>query len=117
VAQLLRQPLSVCTEGPIVSKIIRDGYEIPGRPSREEFHALSLEERLALPPATTESIPTWAIEPDARRRQFLDLAPRIEEEDGPGAVIKARAELERAIQADEVLWERYLVSKQHRATA
>lgn len=99
-----------------MSKIIRDGYEIPGRPGREEFYALSLEDRLALPPAA-EPIPTWAIEPDARRRQFLDLASRIEEEGGPGAVIKARAELERAIQADEVLWERYLVSKHHRATA
>lgn len=77
---------------------------------------MTLEERLALP-ASDEPIPTWALDPDFRRRQFLDLAARIEAEQGPAAVIKGRAELERQIQADELLWQEYLVSKQHPATA
>jgi hypothetical protein len=98
-------------------KILRDEYQVSGRPSREEFSRMSIEERLELP-VSDERIPRWALDPDFRRRQFVDdIAPLVERQQGPGAVIKARAELEREIQADEALWERYLVSRQHRATA
>jgi hypothetical protein len=100
-----------------VTKILRDEYQVAGRPSREEFSRMPIEERLKLP-VSDEPIPRWALDPDFRRRQFVDdVAPLVEQQQGPGAVIKARADLEREIQADEVLWERYLVSRQHRATA
>lgn len=100
-----------------MTQILRDEYEVPGRPSREEFARMSIEERLKVP-VSDEPIPRWALDPDVRRRQFVDdVAPLVEQQQGPGAVIKARADLEREIQADDVLWQGYLVSRRHRATA
>ena len=99
-----------------MTEILRAGYQPPGSHSRDDFARMSIEQRLALPPPG-EPIPTWALDPDFRRRQFLDLAQSMETEHGVAAVIKGRAELERQIRADEVLWQEYLTSQQQRATA
>jgi hypothetical protein len=99
-----------------VTPILREHYRPDGRPGRAEWERLSFDERLALP-EPAGSIPRWALDPDFRRRQFVDVAARLEAEQGPAGVAEARAQLEREIQADQVLWERYVVEEQHRATA
>ena len=99
-----------------MTKVLRDGYQPPGRPSRDEWNRMTFEERLALP-EQREPIPTWALDPEFRRRQGREIAQRIEAEQGPEEAAAGRARLEEQIEADEVLWQQYLARKQHRATA
>ena len=78
---------------------------------------MSLEERKKLPePRPSEPIPSWAVDPEFRRRQGRELARRIGAEQGPDEAARALAALEEEIEADEARWREYLASKP-RATA